>query len=401
VEVFSMAPDVLDRLRAADPAARMPEQEPAERERLRRVILATPPEPPRPRRRWRPTGRTLVVLLGGAVLLAGGTVYAARLVGGNQSETSSVIVPTSKSLDRIAFTKLSGYPGWGPIDIVSIDSKGRELRRLARHSWAPAYSPDGSKIAYVHSHLWVMNADGSNKRELTDHPVAMPAWSPDGKQIVFVDGHIGFYNEEEGPLFVVNADGSGLRPLSPDEVDGKDPAWAPDGRIFFDRSSEKDQGDISSADFGRAQPVLGEICSVDPDGSDLEIVTAAPTPTSFSLSPDGKWLLVWDSSADRLVRLLASGQGIEVVVVEKLSRLFWRFPHSKATDVESSWSPDGSRIAFACSSTGHTDGDWDWSGLYIVKADGSGLKKVPDSGRIPRATGRRPTPMDPVWQPQQ
>jgi photosystem II stability/assembly factor-like uncharacterized protein len=79
VEVFSMAPDVLDRLRAADPAARMPEQEPAERERLRRVILTTRPEPPRPRRRWRPTGRTLAVLLGGAALLAGCTAYATHL----------------------------------------------------------------------------------------------------------------------------------------------------------------------------------------------------------------------------------------------------------------------------------------------------------------------------------
>jgi len=392
-----MAREVLDRLRAADPAARMPEVDRDDRERLRRAIVATPPAPRAGLKRRRLGGRTLVVLLGGAVLLASGTVYAARLVTGSRSETSAVTAPTAKAPDRIVFTRANG---WLAPDIFVVDSRGRGLKRLAERAWEPAFSPDGGKIAYIHGGLWVMNADGSNKREIMDRPAAMPAWSPDGKQIVFVYGPGVFSSRAEGPLFVIDADGGGLRPLSEDEVDGKDPVWAPDGRIFFDRSSEEDRGEISSADFGQVEQALGEICSVDPDGSDLEIVTAAPTPTSFSLSPDGKWLLVWDSSADRLVRLLATGRGMEVVVVDRLSRLFFRFSHSKPSAVESCWSPDGTKIACACFSTeDHPGGGWDWSGLYVVKTDGSGLRKVPDTGWSQRGFKGPSLVLDAVWQP--
>jgi hypothetical protein len=69
-----MATDVLERLRAVDPAATMPEPDADERERLRRAIVATPLEP-RAARRWpRLRGRTLAVLLGS------GTTYAARVL---------------------------------------------------------------------------------------------------------------------------------------------------------------------------------------------------------------------------------------------------------------------------------------------------------------------------------
>ena len=77
-----MATDVLERLRAADPAAAMPEPDADERERLRRAIVATPLDPHEARRWPRLRGRTLVVLVAGAVLLGGGAVYASGYVGG-------------------------------------------------------------------------------------------------------------------------------------------------------------------------------------------------------------------------------------------------------------------------------------------------------------------------------
>ena len=71
-----MSIDVLDRLRAADPAAGMREPDEDDRERLRRAIVATP-LPPKPAPWWRRLrGRSLVALVAGAVLLGGGTVYA-------------------------------------------------------------------------------------------------------------------------------------------------------------------------------------------------------------------------------------------------------------------------------------------------------------------------------------
>ena len=81
-----MATDVLERLRAADPAAAMPEPDADERERLRHAIVATPLDR-RVARRWpRLRGRTLAVLVAGAVLLGGGAVYAGGYVSNAPSE---------------------------------------------------------------------------------------------------------------------------------------------------------------------------------------------------------------------------------------------------------------------------------------------------------------------------
>ena len=78
----------------------------------------------------------------------------------------------------------------------------------------PAWSPDGSKIAFVKTSyykqnsnwgvIWVMNADGSNKVKLTDDTEKFnsPSWSPDGSKIVFG----GPVNKSD--IWVMNADGS-------------------------------------------------------------------------------------------------------------------------------------------------------------------------------------------------
>jgi Tol biopolymer transport system component len=382
-----MARDVLERLRGVDPAVDMPEADLDDRERLRRAIVATPFEPrtvsvPQRRRLARPT---LVALLGVAVLLACGAAYAAHQVIGDQSKTPSLAPVSAAGRDRIVFSLVRG---WSVPELYVVGPRGMGLRRLMT-GWAAAFSPDGSKIAYVGNGLQIMNADGSDKRRLVDASTRTTvSWSPDGKRIVFVSEGL-IDDSDEGELFVVNADGSGVRRLSPERVFGKDPVWAPDGRIYFDTSNLHQTADVSSPDFGRDVHGAGEICSIDPDGSDLEVVTAVPTPTSFSLSPDGTWLLIWDSSADRLVRLLASGQGTEVVVVDNLSRLCGHSSSPPMSAVESSWSPDGTRIAFTCPFT--TSGGGGAGRLYVVRIDGSGLKRVPlPNGAIPR---------DPVWQP--
>jgi Tol biopolymer transport system component len=81
----------------------------------------------------------------------------------------------------------------------------------------PSWSPDGHKLAFVetpgvhphfHGEVWTMNADGSGKERLYRSGCCIlggPTWSPDGQMIAFSD---------DG-TFVVNADGSGLRRLSP------------------------------------------------------------------------------------------------------------------------------------------------------------------------------------------
>ena len=97
----------------------------------------------------------------------------------------------------------------------------------------PVWSPDGRMIAFVRLNtrlgVYVVNADGSGVRNLTPKPkgaaYAAPAWSPDGRKIAFASERDG--NSE---IYLMNADGSGQRRLTRDLAYDGDPAWSPDGQ---------------------------------------------------------------------------------------------------------------------------------------------------------------------------
>lgn len=96
----------------------------------------------------------------------------------------------------------------------------------------PAWSLDGEQIAYVispngsQSDLYVINADGTNRRRLTNTPTANnthPEWLPDGR-ILFASDRDGDYD-----LYVINADGSGLEQLTYTDRDEQAPDFRPVG----------------------------------------------------------------------------------------------------------------------------------------------------------------------------
>ncbi len=100
----------------------------------------------------------------------------------------------------------------------------------------------GSQIAYASDQtsspqIWIMNVDGSGKRQLTDlnGGACQPDWSPDGSQLVFTSPCPG--EQEEYPnsrLYIINADGTNLTPLPAEPGGDFDPNWSPDGnRIAF------------------------------------------------------------------------------------------------------------------------------------------------------------------------
>jgi dipeptidyl aminopeptidase/acylaminoacyl peptidase len=96
----------------------------------------------------------------------------------------------------------------------------------------PAWSRDGKRIAYYafaqtqpsrNPQIWVMDADGSNPKKLTDHGMD-PSWSPDGRQMVFASRRDGIFQ-----IYAMNSDGSNVRRLTKHNAEDSNPAWAPDG----------------------------------------------------------------------------------------------------------------------------------------------------------------------------
>jgi WD40-like Beta Propeller Repeat len=80
--------------------------------------------------------------------------------------------------------------------------------------WTPAWSPDDRKIVFTSdrdgkTELYVMNADGSGQKRLTNTIAWKPAWSPDGTKIAYVSDFSG-----NAQIYVMNADGSGQTRLT-------------------------------------------------------------------------------------------------------------------------------------------------------------------------------------------
>ena len=233
----------------------------------------------------------------------------------------------------------------GSCDIYRVRLDGSGLERLTDD---PAYddqaalSPDGKQLAFVSSRgsgsndIWVLDLGTRKSRNLTDAPGGdfRPSWSPDGKWIAFSSDRDTKILYAKGrwehlhpvSLYVIQADGKGLRRLTPEGKFAGSPKWSPDGKrvVFYEMTLEDTWN-------GRAgvESAASQIVSVD-------VTTGARTEHT---SGPGVKVSPQFLSADRIGYLVKAGPhaGLAFTTGEQGAGAELRSP---------AWAPDGKWVVY-------------------------------------------------------
>ena len=318
--------------------------------------------PTRPPSRWRVVAIAAAIVAGAALLATPAFGIGDRLLSLIQSKPTPLDVQAPAwSRDGRTIVFVSWRDGNG--EVYAMDADGSSPRNLTRNpakDVRPAWSPEGRRIAFVsrrdgNSEVYVMKADGSGKRNLTRDPASddYPTWSPDGRRIAFLRGRLhsnrvpglGVHRWYLYHLYVVNADGSGLRRLTLNPTGTYQLVWSPDGRTIY---------------FGRYL--------VRTDGSGARRLPYIPLTAVWS--PDGRRIAFRGDLRNPLLRQIDPGYyNSEIYVMNADGSGLRRLTHNAAYDAEPAWSPDGRKIAFRSTRNGNRE-------IYVMNADGSGKRNL-------------------------
>jgi Tol biopolymer transport system component len=341
--------------------------------------------------------------------------------------------------DGSGLTKLTsgeGSPSWSPDgkriafisdrdgndNIYTINPDGSGLVHLTDQSpreYAPSWSQDGRHVLFtstlvsaygnLRTELFVVSAEGGEAVPLTDSAAHKtgPAWSPDGSRIAFT--MLDSYNQ--GDIYVMAApDDAGAGSGSPTNLT-QDPAhdccvtWSPDSERILFLSSRNGSGSGLSigvpglaalsrqlfiragegGDLTAAYEVVRPVTTVvpeqpkgiyviDADGGGLTRLTnGAGREKQASWSPDGKQIaFVSDRDGNDDVYLMTIADGGVADGADAGGSELTRLTDSPEDDSHPTWSPDGRCLAFVS----HRGDAWE---LYVMNADGDGLKQLVDS----------------------